>query len=264
MEYVLELREQKANIKLFRTPLLMIHGAAGGAWYFQYYMNYLSAHGFDCYALSLRGHGNSEGIEDIDTFTLDDYVEDVYQAVQLMDRKPVLLGHSMGGAVVQKYLGKYQDTIQSVVLLAPATAGGFDETSPLGMFFMDAKQFLRTMRALHPDEKITLEQLINDKIFSNRFDADDLREIKSKLQRESVAVRKDLTQPFLSEKFKREVDVLVIGSKDDHVLLSDQILKTAQFFDVEPVWLDNLCHFMTIDPSWTKGADEVLKFLPRF
>lgn len=52
--------------------------------------------------MSFRGHGQSDGYEKLHTYTMDDYVEDAYRVLQTFEQKPIIIGHSMGGAVVQK------------------------------------------------------------------------------------------------------------------------------------------------------------------
>ena len=83
-------------------PLLFVHGAFMGAWVWEeYILPYMAQHGYEAHAVSLRGHGQSEGRERLTGFGLDEYVEDIEQAVEKIGSSPVLIGHSMGGAVVQ-------------------------------------------------------------------------------------------------------------------------------------------------------------------
>ena len=44
------------------TPILFVHGMWHGAWcWAEHFLPYFAQHGYDSYALSLRGHGASEG-----------------------------------------------------------------------------------------------------------------------------------------------------------------------------------------------------------
>ncbi len=87
------------------TPLLFVHGAWHGAWCWdQHFLDYFARHGFAAHALSLRGHGESEGRNRLRWTRLAEYVEDVARVARVLPRPPVVIGHSMGGAVVQKYL----------------------------------------------------------------------------------------------------------------------------------------------------------------
>lgn len=259
----IEIIERKAYMKTKVAPLVFVHGAAGGAWYFESFLDYFSNRGYDCYALSLRGHGNSEGYDQIDQFGLDDYVLDVKYAIDKLEDKPVLIGHSMGGAIAQKYLSIYQDELAGVVLLASAEAKGISEDSPLGLFFSDARGFLRKQKALHPNMDLTLEMILNQTIFSNRFSDDKLKEIKAKLTRESSKVKKDLLKPYMTGFEKIKIPVCVIGSYGDHIVTKEKIEKTAKAFNVNPIFINNCCHFMTIDPDWELAAKAIYDCLDK-
>jgi pimeloyl-ACP methyl ester carboxylesterase len=53
-----------------------------GAWMWaEYVLPYMAQHGYEAHAVSFRGHGQSEGRERLSAFGLDDYVEDIEQAV---------------------------------------------------------------------------------------------------------------------------------------------------------------------------------------
>lgn len=257
----IEVVTKKSKSQSHNPPLLFIHGAAGGAWYFEYFLEYFSQEGFDSYALSLRGHGKSEGVEFIDEYGLDTYVEDVKHVIDTYKLKPILIGHSMGGAIVQKYVSLYPTTIQGMICLASAQAGGIDNESPLGLFFSDARLFLRSYRMKHPEQKVSLENIMNETIFSNRFSEEALAEIKKQLSKESSKVKKDLLKPFFSKPFDLKIPVAVIGSYGDHIVNENSTKITAKAFGVDPIMIPRLCHFMTIDPEWKVAADAILQWL---
>jgi len=58
-------------------PLLFVHGAWHGAWCWdEHFLGYFSERGFSAHAVSLRGHGESEGREGLRSVRLSDFVED--------------------------------------------------------------------------------------------------------------------------------------------------------------------------------------------
>src|SRR5262249_37877386 len=102
------------------TPLLFIHGMLHGAWCWDvHFLDYFTRHGFDAHAVNLRGHGASEGRDTLRWTRIADFVEDVGAAVSGLSSPPVLIGHSMGGFVVQKYLEQH-DMPGAVLLSSPA------------------------------------------------------------------------------------------------------------------------------------------------
>jgi len=255
--YKLEILERIPKVQTSKKILLFIHGAQAGAWTYDYFLDYFESKGFSCYALSLRGHGQSEGYEDIDQFGLDDYVEDVLSVVKKLDHKPILIGHSMGGAIVQRYLRDYQDTIDSAILLSSAVYGGIHQESPLGMFFSDSRSFLRKLRNEHKNQNITLETLMKDVVLSPRFTDQEIKIIRGKFTKESQKVKQDLMKPFLPMDFKLNIKVHVIGSTDDLIVGLNEINQTATGMNTTPIILTELCHFLTIDPNWIKVAEAI-------
>src|SRR5512146_310002 len=105
------------------TPLLFIHGSMHGAWCWDvHFLDYFAQHGFAAHAVNLRGHGNSYGREILRWTRISDYVEDLADAVQQLPSPPVLIGHSMGGFIIQKYLEGH-DAPGAVLLSSPGPAG---------------------------------------------------------------------------------------------------------------------------------------------
>jgi pimeloyl-ACP methyl ester carboxylesterase len=105
-----------------RPPLLLIHGAANGAWVWAFWRRELKALGWDANVLDLRGHGVSLPV-DFATVTMDDYVSDVESVTAQMRARlgaePVLFGWSMGGLVAMMYASKHEET-PGLVLMAPS------------------------------------------------------------------------------------------------------------------------------------------------
>ncbi|WP_227766416.1 alpha/beta fold hydrolase [Zhaonella formicivorans] len=77
--------------------LLFIHGAGGNHRHWLYQWHALAQQGFEVYALDLPGHGKSTGEPG---GSLESYAESVISFCQLLGLKqPILIGHSMGGAI---------------------------------------------------------------------------------------------------------------------------------------------------------------------
>ena len=105
------------------APLLFVHGAFAGAWVWdEHFLPWFAAQGFSAHALSLRGHGGSAGHERIDWYSIHDYVEDVAEVIADLEAAPVLIGHSMGGFVVQKYLERH--SVPAAVLMCSVPPQG--------------------------------------------------------------------------------------------------------------------------------------------
>ena len=70
----------------------------------QHFLDFFADKVYQAVALSLRGHGASPGRERLRWAGLQEYVADIADTAPQLATQPVLVGHSMGGFVIQKYL----------------------------------------------------------------------------------------------------------------------------------------------------------------
>ncbi len=102
-----------------RGEILFLHGAWHGPWCWQDWAGRLAEKGYHTCRLELPGHGDEPW--DLPAVTsLADYGRVVIKAVAQMGR-PILVGHSMGGWLVQKILETYD---LPAVLVAPLPGSG--------------------------------------------------------------------------------------------------------------------------------------------
>ena len=107
------------------TPLLFVHGMMHAAWCWErHFLDYFALHGYESHAVNLRGHGNSEGRERIRWTRIAEFTDDLAQAVSGLPSPAILVGHSMGGVVIQKYLEDYSAPA-AVLLSSPGPTGFF-------------------------------------------------------------------------------------------------------------------------------------------
>jgi len=106
------------HTRRFETPIVMQHGMWHGAWCWQGWQALLAEWGWESHAHSLPGHAGSPPQRPIRWCTLGYYAKFLKAEVERMPRKPVLMGHSMGGALAQWIL-KERDDLPAVVLVAP-------------------------------------------------------------------------------------------------------------------------------------------------
>ncbi|QPC83411.1 alpha/beta hydrolase [Phototrophicus methaneseepsis] len=116
----------------YETPIIMQHGMWHGAWCWDAWQALLATWGWESHAHSLPGHARSLPQRPIWLCTLDYYLRFLMDEIERMPHKPILMGHSMGGALAQWYLKYVGDDLPAVVLVAPWTArSSFYEGLPL-------------------------------------------------------------------------------------------------------------------------------------
>ena len=116
----LEVISRPAAQRRHSQPLLFVHGAWHGAWCWdEHVLGHVAGLGWDAHAVSLRGHGGSSGGDRLRWHRIKDYVVDVGQVVADLGPDTVLVGHSMGGLVVQKYLELYPAPAAALLASVP-------------------------------------------------------------------------------------------------------------------------------------------------
>jgi pimeloyl-ACP methyl ester carboxylesterase len=104
--------EERGNKNL--RPIIMIHGAGGSSatWFMQHKGLSENLH---VIALDLNGHGRTQDRSDENI--VDSYLQDI-DSVASQYEKPILAGHSMGGALAQLYALQNSDKLNGLVLVA--------------------------------------------------------------------------------------------------------------------------------------------------
>jgi pimeloyl-ACP methyl ester carboxylesterase len=124
---------EKGKASQEQPTLVLLHGLMGCAQTFVPLMECLPD--LHVVALDLPGAGQSERRRDIDASLLAtaEQVVGVLQALGI--ERPVMLGHSHGGAVALSLAARHRNSLRSLVLLAPAHPY-FEEGDPLIRFYL--------------------------------------------------------------------------------------------------------------------------------
>ncbi len=97
-----------------REVILFIHGAGGGQYTWSSQKGFFEKH-FNPVIIELPGHGESEGEGENE---IGKYAEHVYGFLKALNLSKVfLVGHSMGGAIVQTMALRYPEVIKGIVLV---------------------------------------------------------------------------------------------------------------------------------------------------
>jgi pimeloyl-ACP methyl ester carboxylesterase len=102
---VLEVIDKGSSTESHPIPLLLVHGGCPATWCWdEHFLNVFADKGFRAVALSWRDHGRSTLPKSLRSCSVADYLDDVRWVADNLGGQPVLIGHSTGGFVVQKYL----------------------------------------------------------------------------------------------------------------------------------------------------------------
>ncbi|MDR3436704.1 alpha/beta fold hydrolase [Telmatospirillum sp.] len=254
------LRSQPSQPAPNHPPILFVHGSYCAAWIWsERFMPYFSDQGYSCNAVSLRGHGGSEGT--LAWASLADYVDDVATAAADLGTPPIVIGHSMGGLVAQHYLVAHPAA--AGVLLAPLPPSGLTSSAMhMSMFSPDVLWQLGLLQSLGPDA--VSPEIIHRAFFSDSTPGDAIIHLMPKLQGESQRVSTDLLcpdQPNLSSDHPLP-PILVLGGDADLFLPTSAFRETATFLRGELQILPGAPHGLMLDHAWWQPtADAVIAWL---
>ena len=258
MARALELLEHRPPGERFAHPVLFLHGAFAGAWAWEeYFLPHFAAAGFHAYALSFSGHGASPGADALDRLSVEDYVEDVVAAVERIGAAPVVIAHSMGGMVAQKYLERAR--LPGLALLA--------STPPQGLLPVMSQLALRRPRLFSEMNSLFFQgrasrELVRDILFAGPVDAARLERYCRLLQRESTRVVWDMSFFALPQPWRMRVPpLLVLGGERDELVPPPLVELGARSYGARAEIYPGMGHAMMLERGWQAVADRIIGWL---
>jgi pimeloyl-ACP methyl ester carboxylesterase len=258
----LELLTHQPDSPAHATPILFVHGAWHGAWCWEeFFMPYFAEHGYTAFALSFRGHGKSEGRKTILRNLARHYVQDVAQVTQQIREQtgalPVIVGHSLGGYVTQKFLE--QQPLPAAVLLASIPSYG---SLPFFLRFMvrHPAAYFRAMVTFNGYHLIGTPALTHESFFSADMPADQVQAYFTRMIPESFLAGFEACVN-LPHPEKVETPVLVLGGARDQVFTQDEVQRTARAYRAEVVVFPDIAHDMMLEKDWQQVADRIIAWL---
>lgn len=241
-------------------PLLFVHGGFVAAWCWdEFFLDWFAGRGRECHAPSLRGHGGSDGRAALHDFGIDDYVADVAGVAAGLGGPPVLIGHSMGGFVVQKYLERYP--ARAAVLLAPVPASGL--AGP-GM----------AMAAMHPglfrDLGMVNEfgampataDIMHEALFAADAPEEVVQRYRGRLTEESHRAWLDMSGYNLPAPSRMlDVPTLVLGGDADTIIPPAFVRSAARMLGARAEILPELGHALMLEPGWDRVTARIAGWL---
>jgi non-heme chloroperoxidase len=253
-------RKEKGNTS--RSPLLFVHGAYVGAWCWEeHFLDWFAERGYPARAVSLRGHGNTEGRERLNDFGLADYAEDVAQAAAEFSTPPILIGHSMGALVVQKVIEKVAH-IPAMVLACPVPAYGLLPSSFALAFTRPA--LFASLNTVASGGRASPEDL-QEVLFAGPVAPALLERTYRRMQRESRRALLEMSGwglPLLWAALgARRLPTLVLGAQHDALISATEAKSTAHLLNAEYQLLPDLGHAVMLDTAWELAASAIADWL---
>lgn len=255
---MLELLVYEPENQTKQTPLLFIHGAWHGAWCWdEFFLPYFASNGYRVYAPSLRGHGQSGGAEWLRWSSAADYLADIAETVAKLPQPPILIGHSMGGYLVQKYLET--NTLPGAILMAAMPPHGVWQVTLRTLRHFPGKfSKLNLKLSLYP--LVETAELAQFHFFSPTMPTEQVNRYFAKLGDESYRGFLDMLLLNLPRPAKVQTPMLVLGAENDKIFTMAEVKATAQAYHTQPHFFP-MAHDMMLEPGWEQVAETMVAWL---
>ncbi|HEY2705495.1 MAG TPA: alpha/beta hydrolase [Candidatus Dormibacteraeota bacterium] len=239
------------------ASLLLVHGAWHGAWCWEDHMiPRLRAAGHEVTAIDLRHHG-AQPREGLRRARLRDYVADLDAAARALPAPLVVVGHSMGGYVTQRWL--MDNRPAGAVLLAPVPVHGAVPAS-LWVGARHPAVFARVNATLDMGPLVGTEALVRELFLAPDTPDEVVRLCHQRVGNESYRAYLDLLGLVRLRPARVTTPMLVLGAEQDGIFRPWEIERTARAYGTAAVILPG-GHDMMLDRSWEAVAERVEVFV---
>jgi pimeloyl-ACP methyl ester carboxylesterase len=255
---MLEVIDKGSCSNAHAVPLLFVHGGWHGAWCWDdHFLDFFAEKGYRAVAISLRGHGTSPTAKPLPSVSIADYVDDVRATADKLGGQPVLIGHSLGGFVIQRYLEEHSAPAAVLVGSVP----------PQGVLRLALRAWRRrpsmTMEAW--TDRTLLKFLATPALTREYLFCADTPEttVESCMQRAGAeSIRAAMTDPMFRRVKTRRVTtpMLVLGAEQDGFVSIADVRATARAYKTEPEFFD-MGHNMMLEPGWAHVAGRIHTWL---
>ncbi|GFG96993.1 alpha/beta hydrolase [Mycobacterium timonense] len=254
---MLELIDKGSCTAEHPVPLLFVHGGWHGAWCWEHFQDFFADAGYRTVAVSLRGHGTSPTAKPLRKVSIADYIEDVRSVADDLGGAPILIGHSLGGFVIQRYLEERSAPAAVLVGSVP----------PQGVLRLALRVWRRrpsmTMEAWNDPtllKFLATPALAREYLFCPDTPEDVVEACRQQAGAESV--RAAMTDPMIRRVRTRRVTtpILVLGAEHDGFVSPADVRATARAYRTEPEFF-SMGHNMMLEPGWAEVAARIRDWL---
>ncbi|KAF2956894.1 alpha/beta fold hydrolase [Marinitoga sp. 38H-ov] len=222
-------------------PVIMIHGNFASA---RWYQKVMDIEGFHTYAIDLPNFGRSDRIEKCDIDIYADYVKMFMDKLNI--EKAIIVGHSLGGAVVQSLSYRYPEKSEKMILIDSAPIDGLktpEEYYPILDMYKGNKTLLReALKGIMPENKDDrlLDELTNEALL-----------MKEECFTGNARALERINYIELAKNYKNKV-LFIVGKKD--LLITEEMAKkTIKYLNGEIKVFDHIGHSIIVeDPELFK------------
>lgn len=237
--------------KTKKRVILFQHGMWHGAWCWKYWQQYFAEQGWESIAYSLPGHSKSMEQLKVSEAGLGYYLFFLNEEIKRLEHKPIVIAHSMGGALSQWYL-KYIGDLPAVVFVASWTSHDVlkdcvvnaAKIDPLGALLVPL--FGKKMQ--FRSSSIVKKWFLSDYSIMSPYD------LKSHLTEESEIVLFQHRPKYWSPPKKVNTPLLWLTAEMDAIIPKEKSMQSAHFYNAEHKLIADVNHDIMLEKSSLETA----------
>lgn len=237
------------------VPVLFVHGAWHAAWCWdEHFLDFFADAGYRAVAPSLRGHGGSSTPKPLRSCSIDDFVDDVAAVADTLPTPPVIVGHSLGGLVVQKYLETH-DAPAGVLLgsIPPQGSGG----SAVRWIRRHPWHFAKISLTGKSLPYVNTPELARERFFSPETPPAIVDAYAARLQEASARAGFECLGLRRPRPKRISTPLLVLGAEHDGATSRNEVLATARAYGTQAEFFPELGHNVMLEPGWAAVARRI-------
>lgn len=228
--------------------IVFVHGMCHGAWCWEeQFIPYFERQGYNCISFNLPGH-ETEGSTRRISFSLGDYVQALHNVVKNLDEPPIIIGHSMGGMIVQHFLKT--GYCKKAVLMSSVPPSGALFASLRVIFLYPAVIPHLLLRNLLGAFKKYPHLMFNKAILISRY--------SHRMCAESFSAYLGL---FIPVSHTSSIPILVLGGSNDGLITVREFESTANHYSAKLTIIEGGSHDLMLDEDYEKSADAIKKWM---
>lgn len=220
---------------LSKGTIVLVHGAYHGSWCWEdNFKPFFVKRGYSVIVVNFSNPNPKVKIND--------YMEHLNEVVGEISGKVYIISHSLGTAIVEKYITKFSPKLEAVVFLTPSPVIKRLQKA----FLVNFHNIMRSKSCFYFSNR--LDESV-ESVYLDKF-TDESRQIELLMIRKKVPVG-----------YEWNYKTLVMGALNDNCMPISVLLDTAKIFKAKLIIYQEHCHNMMLDPAWEIVAEDILGFI---
>ena len=234
-----------------KETIVFVHGMCHGAWCWEeQFIPYFEKLGYHCISFNLPGHETEGSTRNI-SYSLSDYVQALSKAIEKLDEAPIIIGHSMGGMILQHFL--QNGTCKKAVLMSSVPPSGALFASLSVIFrYPGVIPFLIRRNLLGAFKKYP-HLMFNKASVTSKY--------AHRMCAESFRAYLGLLFPILHTS---RIPLLVIGGSEDGLITVREFASTANYYKAQLSIIEGGSHDLMLDETYEQSAKAIEKWIRSF